>query len=267
MAFFITMRNALILILLTGCASSTPTPPAAEGCNSGMALLNASLWVQSSAEFKAAARQTYNMAARELDAALAGTTGPSAVILDLDETVLDNSAFETRMIREGKSYNADEWRTWVSEATAKEIPGAKEFLLHARDRGVAIFYITNRKADEEADTRRNLELLGLPISSTEDNVLTRGDKPEWPSNDKSPRREWVASRYRVLMMIGDDLNDFVSANDKSMAERNAIVASNAGKWGSTWFVVPNPMYGSWEKTITGTTAECAALQKKLGALR
>jgi 5'-nucleotidase (lipoprotein e(P4) family) len=259
------MRKLLILaLLLTGCATGGTAPP----CNAGLALVNASLWVQSAAEFKAASRQTYNIATRMLESALSQSPEPAAVILDLDETAIENAEFEARMVRQGITYDQQQWLKWVNESDARAMPGAAEFLAFARSRGVTPFYITNRKSEEEAGTRRNLERLGYPLMTGEDNLLTRGERPEWESSDKGPRRNWVASRYRVLLVLGDDLNDFADAHDKNEAERNAIVAENAAKWGTSWLIVPNPMYGSWERAAAGTTGtECEKLQRKIEALR
>lgn len=263
------MRHlALALILLTGCATApVPTAPATTPCNFGLSLVNASLWVQLASEFDANALQTYNAARRAVDASVAAPgEKPLAVILDVDETVVDNTGFEGRMVRKGITYDKTDWQQWVSESRAKAIPGGAEFLAHARSRGVTPFFITNRDVSEEPATRRNLEALGFPLSAAEDTLLTKGEREEWKTSDKSGRREWVASRYRVVAVIGDDLNDFVDAHAASQQERDALVARNASEWGSRWFIIPNPMYGSWENSILEGTKECAALQKKIEAL-
>ncbi len=263
------MRHlTLALVLLTGCAT-VPSAPAPTGapCNFGLALVNASLWVQLAAEFDANALQTYNAARRAVDVAVAaGGNRPLAVILDIDETSVDNTAFEGRMVRKGITYDKTDWQQWVRESRAKAIPGATEFVAYAHARGVKAFFITNRDTVEEAATRKNLETLGFPLDVAEDNVLTKGEREEWKTSDKSGRREWVASRYRVAAVIGDDLNDFVDAHSASQQERDALVTRNAPEWGSRWFIIPNPMYGSWENPILEGTKECDALQKKIEAL-
>ena len=270
---------ALAVLMLAGCSSGAPPTPAsmpatgaaevggAPPCNPGLALVNAALWMQSSAEYKASALQTYTTATRMLDAALASGTGPAAVILDLDETTLDNSAFEAQMVNKGKAYDPDDWRTWVDESRALAVPGALEFLNYAKSRGVTPFYITNRKSEEEPGTRRNLEKLGFPLGTSEDTLLTRGERPEWQPSDKGPRRDYVASKYRVLLVLGDDLNDFANAHDATMEQRDAIVANNAANWGTRWLIVPNPAYGSWERAVSGGTLGCEQLKRKVEALR
>jgi len=275
-------RTLLILLLSAACATAPPAPSGATApqCNPGHALVNATLWVQSAAEYRASALQTYATARRQLDTALADrswsgaeeeqnedSSQPPAVILDLDETTLDNVGYEARAIKRGITYDKPLWREWVSESAADAVPGASEFLAYARSRGVTPFYITNRDFDpEHPGTLRNLERLGFPL--TADNLLMRGTRPEWKS-DKSGRRAHVASTHRVLLVIGDDLNDFTNARDKSQAEREAIMDRTANWWGTRWFMLPNPMYGSWESAATGggEGTPCEQLQRKVDALR
>ncbi len=259
------MKKILVFCaLLTACA----THPLAPQCNPGLALVNAAAWVASAAEYRASAMQTYNVARQALDGALAAPGDqPPAIILDLDETAIDNIRFEARAIREGKTYDADTWKQWVSESAAGATPGAAEFLAYAKSRGVTPFYITNRKAEEETATRTNLAKLGYPLDTNEDTLLTRGERPEWSSGDKSPRREFVAAHHRVLLVLGDDLNDFVPAAGKTLAERAALVRENAANLGTSWFILPNPMYGSWESAIAGSGTACEQLQKKIEVLK
>lgn len=278
------MKRTLVAILVfTGCATA-PQPVAVQSqsqpqCNPGLALVNATLWVESAAEYDASALQTYAAARRQLDAALADPSWsgaeeeknevpgqPPAVILDLDETTLDNASYEARAIRAGTTYDKDMWRKWVAESAARAVPGAAEFLAYAKSRGVTPFYITNRDFDpEHPGTRRNLELLGFPL--TADNLLMRGTREEWKS-DKSGRRAHVASTHRVLLLVGDDLNDFVNARERSHAEREAIMARTASWWGTRWFMLPNPMYGSWDSAaVPAGGTPCEQLQKKIDSLR
>lgn len=257
------------------------TPSAATGpCNPGHSLVNAVAWVTTSAEYQANSLQTFAAARRMLDAALADPTWigateetanapaqPPAIILDLDETAIDNGRFEARAIGAGKTYDETMWNDWVAEANADAVPGAAAFLAYARSRGVTPFYITNRDHDpEEPGTLRNLQKLGFPLDPAIDTLLTRGEG-EWKGSDKSPRRAHVAANYRVLMLLGDDLNDFTSARDKGREERDAIIRDTADWWGTRWFMIANPMYGSWERPLTGGKGTpCELVQKKIEAL-
>jgi acid phosphatase len=261
--------------------ASTPVAAVTEPCTPGNALIQSVLWVQTSAEYEAAGIQTYAAARRALDEALGDPawtgaleeTGSQsgqapAVILDLDETAIDNVVFEARAVRAGKTFDPKIWEEWTREASATAVPGAAEFLAYARSRGVTPFYVTNRDAPaERPGTRANLEKLGFPLASDPDTLLMRGDRPEWAS-DKSSRRAWVASSYRVVLMIGDDLNDFVNARDKSHSERDALIEQTKDWWGRKWFILPNPMYGSWERAAIGSGGTpCEQMQRKLDAIR
>jgi len=276
---------ALLLVLVAACAT-TPAPAptaareAAPDCVPGNALVNATLWFQSSAEYRAVALGTFANARRMLDAALADRTWtaepqqtgafdalPPAVILDLDETSIDNGKFEARVIQQGKTYDDATWTQWVDESAAGSVPGAADFLAYCKSRGVTPFYITNRVVKEKAGTRTTLEKLGYPLLPDAENLIVRGEREEWKPSDKAPRRAFVASKYRVLLLLGDDLNDFANARDKSRAERDQILRDAADRWGMRWFMLPNPMYGSWERAVTGGTGTpCEQFRKKVEAL-
>jgi 5'-nucleotidase (lipoprotein e(P4) family) len=264
-------------------ASSASASSAAAPCSPMDAIVNATLWVQQSAEYRASALQAYSAARRALDAALADKTWsgadeeknedpsqPAAIVLDLDETAIDNTAFEGRVIAQGPAYDAKAfdtmWGTWSDESASRAIPGAAEFLNYAKSRGVTPFYVTNREEKEEPNVRRNIEKLGFPIGEKEDSLLMRGERKDWTS-DKSSRRAFVASTHRLLLLLGDDLNDFTNAREKSAAERDTIIENTKDRWGTRWIIVPNPIYGSWERAVQGSGDPCTQLQTKVNALR
>ena len=135
-------------------------------------LLNATLWTQTSLEFKALAAAGYGLATVMLDRALADKswtaaleqTGdymakPPAVILDVDETVLDNTAYEAWLIKEKTHFSSKTWRMFVKDAVSREIPGSLAFTKYAKEKGVAVFYVTNRKGAEEEDSKRGAYIL------------------------------------------------------------------------------------------------------------
>jgi 5'-nucleotidase (lipoprotein e(P4) family) len=278
---------ASALMFATACrSSSTPAPAAAPRAPEHRTHenLNAVLWIQTSAEYRASARQAYRLAARQLDAALRdsawtaeleqpgdASTLPPAVVVDLDETVLDNSAYEARLVREGRTYSEEGWKRWCEERKAQAVPGAIEFLVHARSRGITPVYITNRDHAVEEATRDVLARLGAPIDTTADTVLTRHENG-WESSDKGPRRLAAAGRYRVLVLIGDNLEDFVSvpADARSIEAREALAHKYDDRWATKWIMLPNPMYGSWEESITAgvpPSDQAGTVKRKLDALR
>lgn len=220
----------------------------------------ATLWVRHAAEYGAAARTVYGAAAARLDAALEDRTWtaaieqvgadfadlPPAIILDVDETVLDNVDYQARLILEGDYYGSETWTAWCEERSARPVPGSLAFLRAADARGVAIFYVTNRKAHVDAATVDNLRALGYPV--VDEHVMTRGEREEWTS-DKTSRRAHVAATHRIVMMFGDNLGDFVDIEELGVDERAERVAKGDAWWGRRWFMLPNPMYGSWDAAL------------------
>jgi len=260
---------ALMLPSLAACASRTATPaatpsaPPAAASAAKIPLPDSLVWFRTSVEYRATALQAYRLAALMLDRALADRTWtaaleqtgdfaskPPAVILDVDETVLDNSESEERNIREGTVYSEARWAEWCHERKAAPIPGALEFTRAAAAKGVAVFYVTNRDRALEQATRDNLAKYGFPLDPGRDTVFTRAERPEWAASEKSSRRSRVAQDFRILLLIGDDFGDFVAGARVTLAERRALVDAHAAMWGLKWIALPNPMYGSW-KTAAG----------------
>ncbi len=219
------------------------------------------LSAQTSAEFSANNMQTYNNARVYLDKALADDSWTAAleqkkdfknkkpaIILDIDETVLDNSPFQARTIVKGLSY-PNGWVDWANEGQATAVAGVSDFLEFANKKGVKIFYVTNRIHILEKATKENLIRLGLPFDNDID-VLLMKEENGWTS-DKTSRRELIAKDYRILLMVGDQLTDFISSDEAYVhhVERKEIAAKYSDMWGTKWFVITNPMYGRWEYSI------------------
>jgi len=226
--------------------------------------LLATLWTQQSVEFKGNARGAYALATLRLDQALADKNWtavaeqganyqgkPPAVILDVDETVLDNSLYQAWIVKANSYFSSKTWGPFVNSVQSRPIPGSLEFTKYAASKGVAVFYVSNRTGDLEPATRKNLEKFGYPMGSGEDTVLLKKEKPEWKSSKKSPRRAHVAAKYRVLLVLGDNFGDFVDGYKGSMSERKALAKSHAAKWGKEWIVLANPTYGSFASAPFG----------------
>ena len=279
--------GALLLCGLSGCAAPPrvqPSPAAPPVV--GRETVNATLWMQRAAEYRISAEQVYGLAAERLTTTIAapGTAAveqqgadvatlarlPTAVIVDLDETVLDNSFYQARRALAGAEFDDASWDAWMLESAATAVPGAVAFLQAASRAGHRIFYLTNRSCPRgtapgaacasRAATLRNLAALGVPGGADSDNLLQRGDRPEWNGSEKSSRRTWVAERYRIVALAGDDLHDFVDRAE--YARRRAELAP---LFGTRWFLLPNAMYGSWERAIVSGSctpgmdaATCAA---------
>lgn len=250
----------LIVLTFISACNPTGTPPAEEP---GSDYLYAALWYQRGAEAKANIIIQYKLAAMMLDRALQSPdwtaapaeqlgdyqNKPPAVILDVDETVLDNSPFMSWLVEKDAYYDnrlQTDWNRWIDAAKCPALPGAIEFIHAAEAQNVKVFYVTNRPAAQQEATRRNLEAVGLTV--TDDDIYLKGEQPDWGS-DKGSRRKAIADNYRVLLLLGDNLGDFVDGYKSSYETRDAFL--NMEKyghlWGEKWIVFPNPLYGSWEQ--------------------
>ncbi|MGB0177124.1 MAG: 5'-nucleotidase, lipoprotein e(P4) family [Owenweeksia sp.] len=217
-----------LLIILVACKS--PEEPKEVRENYSDDLVNATLWYQTSDEMKAQYRQAYHHAGelllkyhRELE-----TGVPSAVILDVDETVLDNSPYEARLIQNGESYNPESWAQWVREAVAMPLPGALEFTLMADSLDVDVFYITNRDIRLLEPTLKNLKEKGFPVA--EEGHLLLKEK----TSNKTERRNKVKEHFNVLLLVGDQLTDFAEE-----------IPFDSDTVRDHFIMLPNPMYGSF----------------------
>lgn len=251
-----TLGSGLVLCMLA--AGALP-----DGDRTG--LLNAVAWTQTSAERDALCRQIYAAATAAVRARAPAAGGkPPAVIVDVDETVLDNSPYQARLVGDQQPFSGQTWNAWCQEAKAEAVPGAVAFAQACEAEGVRVFYVTNRTVAVEAATRTNLSARGFPLADGEDLdvVLSRGDIDD--KSSKVARRTFVGSAYRVVVLVGDDLHDFVDAEPSLEARRRAMEL-HSDLWGRAWFLLPNPMYGSWERVIT--TGQDDAHAAKQAALR
>ena len=206
----------------------------------------ATLWVQTSAEFRALCYQSFNLAKMNLDAFLASYSGSKkvAISVDVDETLIDNSAYQAFLVGKDFGYSSKTWGPWIESGQAAAYPGAIEFLNYARLRGVEVFYITNIKMQYYDDASKKFASLGFPFIDKE-HLLFRTD-----TSNKQPRRDMVEKDYVIALFLGDNLNDFLSVfSKKPIDERSAEVDKIREEWGKRFIVFPNPMYGDWEGAV------------------
>lgn len=174
-----------------------------------------------------------------------------AVVLDIDETVLDNSPYQARLIRSGGEFNEAEWAAWCNEAIARPLPGALEFTKFAADHGIAVIYISNRAKDLDDATLANLRSAGFPVAGKQSflGLGTFVEGCEQVGSEKGCRRQLVARDYRVLMQFGDQIGDFANVPDNAADGRAKAMAPYTAWIGERWFVLPNPTYGAWESAL------------------
>lgn len=248
-------------------AADAPAAPAGAAAHDVPAddNLNAVLWVQRSVEYRAVSESIYRAAAEELDAALADpqwnalvpgerggddATLPPAVVMDVDETVLDNSPYQARLVRDGLEYDDATWAAWVEERKARPVPGVVEFARAADAKGVTILYVSNREQRLADATLANLRSVGLPVSG-DDAFLGLGTVVEGcaqAGSGKTCRRQLAGRSYRVLMQFGDQLGDFAETAGTTTA-REALHDEYRSWFGERWWVLPNPTYGAWEPAL------------------
>ncbi len=217
------------------------------------------LWYQHSAEMRACYYQGYNYAKYALIEKLKITsTKPYAVVLDIDETLLDNSPFEGKVIETGQEYSLQSWLSWTSKSKAKALPGSLEFLKFAQSRGVTLFYVSNRLAKEElGNTIKNLQKENFPQADSAHIFLKTN------TSSKTERRQIIKKRYNIALLIGDNLNDFDGIfKNRSINNGFNAVDKNKERFGIDFIILPNPMYGAWEKQIYNGTYNNSAEKRK-----
>jgi acid phosphatase len=298
------MSKPLIIVfgavLLAGCAASRTHAPATEAIappaptpiavavetpqNYASDALDSTAWTQTAIEHDLIYQEVYREAERQLSAALADPSWDAlphderggsvsglapAVILDVDETVLDNSAYQARLIRSGKEYDDASWARWVEEEAATALPGALDYTRFAAAHGVAVFYISNRDKSLDQATLDNLRKQGFPVAGPQSFLGLGTLLPgcEQVGTEKTCRRRLVAQKYRVLAQVGDQINDFVSVPANTAEGRQAAMAPYFEWIGQRWFVLPNPNYGSWEPALFWSQSAEQRHERKVEALR
>lgn len=220
--------------------------------------IGATLFMQKAAEYRALCFQAFYWGKRTLEddaktskkLPKAERKMPRAVVVDIDETVLDNSPAQAFGIKNKLPFNLKDWYAWGEMRKAKAIPGAVEFANYAKSKGVRIFYVSNRDEVQKAATIDNLKSAGFPDISAENVLLRQVDENKRNISTKEPRRRAIAEKYRIVILMGDNLNDLSDVyENKSVADRFAEVEKAKALWGNKFIVLPNAMYGEWESAI------------------
>lgn len=229
-----------VLLASISCAGNKTNYPS----NAREYQLSSYLWYQTSGEFRALSYQAYNLGkvllARDLENKYRGRR---AVVFDIDETILDNSFSGAYEVKNNISWDQESFNRWVAMKRAEAIPGAREFIQYAVDNRVEVIFISNRLESQKDDTLENFKRLGIPAKK--ENMYFLGGS--W---SKEQRRLAVLSKYHVVLYFGDNLGDFHKDwDDKSAEERRALVDQHREDFGSKFIIIPNPLYGDWEKSL------------------
>lgn len=202
------------------------------------------LWQQNAAEYRALCYQAFNTAKMQLDAMLSKKSNAEkklAIVTDIDETVLDNSPFNAKLIEKNEEYSQKEWDNWGKQESAKAIPGATKFLNYAKSKGVEVFYVSNRLDNQKTETLVNMKKVNFPYADKNHLLLKTNESA------KQSRYDEVSKNYNILLFLGDNLSDFSNKfRAKSTDRRNKLADSLESHFGKDFIVLPNPMYGDWE---------------------
>ncbi len=260
------LRNLAVVacaLMISACATTTSEHVPTEDLGI--------LWVKHSAEYQALAAQAYHEALDDLEGFKQDTGWdvvrdrvnpsplPPAVILDVDETVVSNVDFQLTFERPFENHKLD---TWSSNYHSLAIPGAASFINTARQMGVAVFFVTNRPCqmivgnDDPCPQKQTTidDIRQIGVDADADHVFLSGERPGW-DKEKLSRRQYIAETHRVIMLLGDDLSDFIPCVREDPAGACTTAATRASRlealdkhrqmWGNGWYILPNPMHGSW----------------------
>ncbi len=266
-------------------ADATPAAPAVAMPIEKREALGATLWMQDSAEYRGGVLQAYRRAAAGLEARVKSNetaaieqSGESprdlarkrpVIVLDIDETVLDNVGFDVWMVSKGRTFGQSgaQWRAWIASGQAPALPGVRELIDAAHRLEVRVLFMTGRSCDRTAGydaggravscpqrdgTRANLAKV-LGFEPALEDLSFKYDRSGRDDRDKSARRAELAKTDRIVLLVGDDLEDFVSRDVYDAARDGA-------NWGTRWVILPNPSYGSWESRYSTVGEKYAALR-------
>lgn len=254
-------------LLIAGCRTNAPLPAPAPPevvvpAVDHSALLSAQgadavLWQSASAEAYRISLQGYELARIRLAENLrVPDARPKAVIVDIDETVLDNSPYQVKAIRGGRTFDQADWKEWTDRASARPTPGALAFLQHVQQSGCEVFYITNRDVRERASTLKNLNDLGFPFADEAHLLLMEG------TSDKTERRAKVASTHRIVLLVGDQLRDFDERfKDRSVNMGRDRVDALGDTLMQYFILLPNPMYGTYRDAVQGKGSDAEKYER------
>jgi len=245
---------AIALVVPLGATScATPDTPARSPDSSALQ------WVRGSVEAAALYVQTYRLASDELakqrgskeTSCAASRSEPWGVVLDVDETVLDNSAWRVELAQRGQTYSEERWNAWARTQRATALPGAEQFIRGVKELCGHVVLVTSRSEGICDATRSNLQAQGLVHDAV---ICARGGKSKQQSFTEigtgTAARGLAA--LEIVAFVGDNIQDFpewTQTSCKSLAELER-------DFGKKYFLLPNPIYGSWERVVRARPSAC-----------
>lgn len=262
----------VLMILLAGSAVGWQLKPQPQPTDHQRGLLWANLWVQTSGEYIACCLQTFQLAGDRMERvadrweesqlllAKEFRKLPPCIVMDLDETVLDNGTYQTFLYDSGKNHSTALFTEFVTEqkTSIRLLPGAGEFIRKAESLGFTVVYLTNRPEAVREATIETLAQCGVNVEGLKDPdgirlLMKRND------SNKTPRRNQIREQYTIVALFGDQLTDFADEfayeKDASPESLRAAVREYRRLWGKEWFILPNPTYGDWQLVLKGELAD------------
>ena len=242
-------RFPLFLLLFSASCSIAPRVSITTSNPSNSLVIDgktfATAYQQRAAEYKALCYQAYNIAHdRIAQIGHENSPKPKAIMTDIDETILNNSPYQAHQLLQGKDYDPTSWVEWTSKGAADTVPGALHFLQYAAANGIEIFYVTNRGENEREATLNNLKKFDFPNADNA-HLLLKGN-----TSSKEPRKNSIAETHTIVMLMGDNMNDFSSLFEKKTSdERDKVADDFSAEFGKRFIVLPNPVYGDWESSL------------------
>ena len=237
---------ALLILVAGGCATAVAPPQAAAPVPTpAAARLPGNLrWVLTAAEFRALFLETYRLATAALEEAAAGRApGTWAVSLDGDETVISNAAYERELVEARLGHSEEGWSAWVERRAAPPLPGAVDFLRRVQELGGRVAIVTNRSQRDCPATEDNFHLQDIPYDVMLCKSADGGSEkePRWQALERGTAAPDLQP-LEILLWVGDNIQDF-----PDLDQQNARDPARLADFGRRYFILPNPLYGSWER--------------------
>jgi len=255
------MKKLIVIILVFSSSCIAPRVNISNINSSNNLVLDgktfATAYQQRAAEYRALCYQAFNIAHQKIDEVnRQRSPKPKAIMTDIDETILNNSAYQAHQLLQGKDYDPISWKEWTSKGEADTLPGALNFLKYASAAQIEIFYVTNRGEDEREGTLKNLKKFNFPNADDQHLLLMNN------TSSKEARKNLIAANHTIVLLLGDNMNDFSFLFEKkSSDERNKVADSFAADFGNRFIVLPNPVYGGWESSLYHYNYGLSAAQK------
>jgi 5'-nucleotidase (lipoprotein e(P4) family) len=243
------MKKLIVLILLFSASCIAPRVNISNINPSANLVLDgktfATAFQQRAAEYRALCYQAFNIAHQRVDEVNRERSAkPKAIMTDIDETVLNNSPYQAHQLLQGKDYDPMSWKEWTAKGEADTLPGALNFFKYASAAQIEIFYVTNRGEDEREGTLKNLKKFNFPNADDQHLLLMKN------TSSKEGRKKSIAENHTIVLLLGDNMNDFSFLFEKKNSdERNKVADSFAADFGNRFIVLPNPVYGDWESSL------------------